>query len=66
MTVAFYLPRGKDKEAMMAQKMLVFGVIALLIALLVLIEIPRGSLCELQISQGSLRIVARMACESAG
>ncbi|WP_212409320.1 Hok/Gef family protein [Erwinia sp. E602] len=50
---------------MMAQKMLVFGVIALLIALLVLIEIPRGSLCELQISQGSLRIVARMACESA-
>ncbi|NMP27846.1 Hok/Gef family protein [Rahnella sp. SAP-1] len=62
--LASYPPKGKDKEAIMPQKIVVLSLVVICVTIVMFTWITRNTLCELRIRQGSTEVAAIMACDS--
>lgn len=62
--VASYPSKGKDKEAIMPQKLVVMTLVILCITVLVFTWMTRKRLCEIRIRSGETEVAAMMAYES--
>ncbi|KQN50327.1 hypothetical protein ASE93_22885 [Serratia sp. Leaf50] len=62
--LASYPPKGKDKGAMMPQKLKVLSLLVVCVTIIMFTYITRNSLCELHIKQGKTEVAAIMACDS--
>ncbi len=62
--LASYPPKGKDKEAIMPQKLVVMALVVICITVLVFTWMTRKTLCEIRIRSGGTEVAAMMAYES--